>query len=176
MTGVRTFWPTPDPARGLSAVRFHMYSVPYLSRTALHSCSKRPISSAHVLPVMRLPPAPILHCPVRLRLSFSSPGLLSTSHPHHRTLITSSSPAPTINIRTIPAPHSGSIRILSLNRPSARNAISVQLLTELSHQIKSLHAEGEAGPTRALIIASEIDTAFCAGADLKERLKMTQDE
>ena len=125
---------------------------------------------------MRPPPTSILHHNPLLRLSLPYPRLLSISHPHHRTLITSSSPTPTINVRTIPAPHSGSIRILSLNRPSARNAISVQLLNELSHQIKSIHAEGEKGPTRALIIASDIDTAFCAGADLKERLKMTKDE
>lgn len=125
---------------------------------------------------MRLQPPPILARPPPFRLSLSSPHRLPPSHPHYRTLITSSTPTPTINVRTIPAPHSGSIRILSLNRPSARNAISVQLLTELSHQIKSIHAKSERGPTRALIIASDLDTAFCAGADLKERLKMTADE
>jgi methylglutaconyl-CoA hydratase len=32
------------------------------------------------------------------------------------------------------------------------------------------------GPTRALIVASEVDSCFCAGADLKERAGMTGDE
>ena len=32
------------------------------------------------------------------------------------------------------------------------------------------------GPTRALIIASEVDSCFCAGADLKERRGMTDEE
>lgn len=34
----------------------------------------------------------------------------------------------------------------------------------------------EKGPTRALIIASAVDTCFCAGADLKERRGFTQEE
>ena len=36
--------------------------------------------------------------------------------------------------------------------------------------------KGEAGPTRVLIVASEIDGVFCAGADLKERKRMTREE
>jgi methylglutaconyl-CoA hydratase len=84
--------------------------------------------------------------------------------------------APAINVTNVPAPHCGSIRILSLNRPAARNAISRQLLAELSHQVNSIHNEGDNGSTRALILASDVDTSFCAGADLKERAKFTQEE
>lgn len=82
----------------------------------------------------------------------------------------------TIRLSSIPAPHSGDITILSLNRPKARNAISTQLLGELSHVVEQLHAEGDRSSTRALIVASESDDAFCAGADLKERLSFTDDE
>ena len=85
-------------------------------------------------------------------------------------------PTPTLKVSSIPAPHAGSIRILSLNRPKARNAISKQLLAELAREIKSISSEGEGGATRALIIASESDVAFCAGADLKERLTFTPEE
>ncbi|PSN62847.1 ClpP/crotonase [Corynespora cassiicola Philippines] len=88
----------------------------------------------------------------------------------------STAPSPTINVRSVPAPHSGSIRILSLNRPAARNAISRQLLSELNHQVNSIHAEGDTGPTRALILASDVDSSFCAGADLKERATFTQED
>jgi hypothetical protein len=88
----------------------------------------------------------------------------------------SSAQAPAINVTNVPAPHSGSIRILSLNRPAARNAISRQLLTELTHQVNSIHSEGETGSTRALILASDVDSSFCAGADLKERAGFTQEE
>jgi methylglutaconyl-CoA hydratase len=84
--------------------------------------------------------------------------------------------APVIKVTSVPAPHCGSIRILSLNRPAARNAISRQLLAELNHQIDSIHNEGETGATRALILSSEVDSSFCAGADLKERAGFTPEE
>lgn len=91
-----------------------------------------------------------------------------------RTYATAQSPA--INVTNVPAPHCGSIRILSLNRPAARNAISRQLLAELSHQINSIQEEGDNGSTRALILASDVDSSFCAGADLKERATFTPEE
>jgi methylglutaconyl-CoA hydratase len=81
-----------------------------------------------------------------------------------------------INVTSVPAPHCGSIRILSLNRPAARNAISRQLLAELNYQINSINEEGENGATRALILASDVDSSFCAGADLKERAGFTPEE
>lgn len=84
--------------------------------------------------------------------------------------------SPVIKVTSVPAPHSGSIRILSLNRPSARNAISRQLLSELSREVDSIHDEGETGSTRAVILASEVETSFCAGADLKERATFTPEE
>ncbi|KAI9874124.1 MAG: hypothetical protein M1830_010172 [Pleopsidium flavum] len=74
-----------------------------------------------------------------------------------------------INVKIIPAPHSGSIRILALNRPKARNAISRQLLSELSQHVTAIEQEGGKGSTRALILTSDVDASFCAGADLKER-------
>ena len=82
----------------------------------------------------------------------------------------------TIKLSSVPAPHSGSITIVSLNRPKARNALSRDLLSELSSIIESIHAEGPKGSTRALVLASESDAAFCAGADLKERLSMGPEE
>ncbi|KAH9879779.1 hypothetical protein J1614_001803 [Plenodomus biglobosus] len=92
----------------------------------------------------------------------------------HRTYATSQAPA--ITVTSVPAPHCGSIRILSLNRPAARNAISRQLLAELNHQVNSIHDEGDNGSTRALILASDVDSSFCAGADLKERATFTQED
>ncbi|KAH9845547.1 Enoyl-CoA hydratase isomerase [Teratosphaeria destructans] len=88
-----------------------------------------------------------------------------------------SSLSSSIHISSVPAPHSGSIAVISLNRPRARNAISTQLLSELGGVVEGLHREGGGGgtgSTRALILASECDDAFCAGADLKERVNMSQ--
>lgn len=103
--------------------------------------------------------------------------------------------APLITVTNIQAPGSGHIRILELNRPSARNAISRGLLSALRKEIDDVHAQygpngeeipvkrfggaagvDEKGPTRALILASAVDTCFCAGADLKERRGFTQEE
>jgi methylglutaconyl-CoA hydratase len=84
-------------------------------------------------------------------------------------------PAP-VKVKYQPAPHSGNIRILLLDRPEARNALSRSLVAELKRHVDEIHAEGATGPTRALIVASNSDKAFCAGADLRERKGMTQEE
>ena len=87
-----------------------------------------------------------------------------------------SAPSSVLQTTNLPAPHVGTIKVLSLNRPQARNAISKQLLAELSHEINAIRDEPENGPTRALIVASAVNESFCAGADLKERATFTQDE
>ena len=107
---------------------------------------------------------------------------------------------PVVRVTDLPAPNSGHIRILELNRPAAHNAISRALLHSLRDEIDAVHAQYDAetgeekpvaswnkrfggaagddkrGPTRALIIASAVDKSFCAGADLKERKGFTQEE
>lgn len=72
----------------------------------------------------------------------------------------------------------GNIKIISLDSPHNRNALSKKLLSELSTELKALKEAGDGshGGTRALILASELDTVFCAGADLKERKAMSDDE
>ena len=77
----------------------------------------------------------------------------------------------TIKLSNIPAPHKGEIAIVSLNRPKARNAINTQLLGELNRVVEQLHSEGSKSSTRALILASESDDAFCAGADLESAFR-----
>ncbi|PWY64674.1 methylglutaconyl-CoA hydratase mitochondrial precursor [Aspergillus eucalypticola CBS 122712] len=81
-----------------------------------------------------------------------------------------------IQTQHVPAPGSGNIRVLLLNRPKARNAISRDLLDGLARNVESIAAEGGSGPTRALVIGSNVDSAFCAGADLKERAGMSREE
>ena len=82
-----------------------------------------------------------------------------------------------LRIRDYPAPHTGHIRTISLDSPHNRNAISTLLLAELREQIQKLKGhDGRRGGTRVLILASEIDEAFCAGADLKERAQMSKRE
>lgn len=97
---------------------------------------------------------------------------------------------PLIRVANLPAGGtSGHIRVLELNRAAARNAISKGLLAALRAEVDAIHAQygpagqenpaatsAEGGPTRALVIASAVDSCFCAGADLKERRGFTQQE
>ncbi|KAK8243474.1 ClpP/crotonase-like domain-containing protein [Phyllosticta capitalensis] len=97
-------------------------------------------------------------------------------HGRRQVRLSSTSSGPLVKLTSIPAPHCGSIRILSLNRPESRNAISKALLAELAHHVNQIANEGEKQSTRALIVASEVDTSFCAGADLKERATFTPEQ
>ncbi|KAL7787166.1 putative enoyl-CoA hydratase/isomerase family protein [Trichoderma ceciliae] len=81
--------------------------------------------------------------------------------------------ASTLLVSTIQARHVGTIKIIQLRRPSAKNAISIQLLRELSAQIEDIHNEETPHQTRALVLASAVDDVFCAGSDLRERKNMT---
>ena len=132
-----------------------------------------------------------------------------------------STPSSLITTKNIPAPHTGHIRILTLNSPDNKNAISWQLLSELGTEINRIksqtdgewtrflaHQKRKSGnaqkheatdavlgtslrhehqfdeedpPTvgegcRALIIGSDVNGVFCAGADLKERKSMSAEE
>ncbi|EAW12046.1 putative enoyl-CoA hydratase/isomerase family protein [Aspergillus clavatus NRRL 1] len=90
-------------------------------------------------------------------------------------------PAPTkahltLVVTHVPAAHTGVVKIIQLRRPEAKNAISWQMLRELSSEIEEVHRESHTNGTRALIIASAVEGIFCAGADLKERKQMTLPE
>ncbi|KAI8249309.1 Methylglutaconyl-CoA hydratase [Colletotrichum sp. SAR 10_77] len=134
-----------------------------------------------------------------LRLAVRIPRCSSSSRPVaalYSTATAADSNQPLITVTQLPAPGSGHIRILELNRPKARNAISKALLSQLRAEIEDVHAQytetgdeapakqifgGAAGkdvkgPTRALILASAVETSFCAGADLKERRGFSQAE
>jgi methylglutaconyl-CoA hydratase len=60
-----------------------------------------------------------------------------------------------------------------LNRPAAANALSRALVDELGAAFRALRKESA---VRAVVITGAGEKAFCAGADLKERRKMTLDE
>ncbi len=65
------------------------------------------------------------------------------------------------------------ITIISINRAEARNALSTEVIQSLDEIFKNLLKSEN---TRAVIIHGESDKAFCAGADLKERQKMGEQE
>ncbi|WAQ83704.1 hypothetical protein PtA15_4A152 [Puccinia triticina] len=64
------------------------------------------------------------------------------------------------------------ITYLNLNRPEAKNAISMELLHQMSTCLGKVRFDG----TRVLILKSSVSGSFCAGADLKERRQMSKVE
>ena len=71
------------------------------------------------------------------------------------------------------------VAIISLNRPSSRNALNTELALQLDAIFDDLRENG-CGSTRKPLVKAVVVTgkgkAFCAGADLKERHGMTDDE
>lgn len=67
----------------------------------------------------------------------------------------------------------GAAAVITLNRPDRMNALSRDALIELGRAAREAIADRE---VRALVLTGAGDKAFCAGADLKERKGMTDDE
>lgn len=65
------------------------------------------------------------------------------------------------------------IAVITLNRPEAANAMSKALLDELNFVIEDINANND---IFCSIITGANDKVFCAGADLKERTGMSNDE
>src|SRR5213593_4656691 len=66
--------------------------------------------------------------------------------------------------------HSPEITILTLNRPERRNALSIQLLSELIAAIKLASDQ----PNERIIVLRGAGAAFCTGLDLKEAQDQTK--
>ncbi len=60
---------------------------------------------------------------------------------------------------------------LTLNRPRVMNALNRPLLDALKNQVEEIRSRPD---VRVVIITGAGDRAFCAGADLKERITMTE--
>jgi enoyl-CoA hydratase len=58
----------------------------------------------------------------------------------------------------------GAVELLTLNRPEVRNALSPELLEQLSDTFAQLEADSAC---RAIVLTGAGDRAFCAGMDLK---------
>lgn len=91
-----------------------------------------------------------------------------------RTCATSSSvgeaPAPTVALDYLTQGLEG-VAVLGFNRPKAKNAVSRQMLQEITEAVNHLKFDKN---LRVLIIRSLVPGVFCAGADLKERAQMKE--
>jgi enoyl-CoA hydratase/carnithine racemase len=70
-----------------------------------------------------------------------------------------------------PQPH---VLLVTLNRPEVRNAFNTQMGRELLDLWNRLTEES--GDARCIVVTGAGDQAFCAGADLKERKGLTQEQ
>ncbi len=71
---------------------------------------------------------------------------------------------PAVNVPVLLREDAGPVTVLTLNRPSARNALSESLLAALTEAFAALAADRG---IRAVVLAAS-GPAFCAGHDLKE--------
>ncbi|MGJ7440256.1 enoyl-CoA hydratase/isomerase family protein [Aquipuribacter sp. MA13-6] len=74
-------------------------------------------------------------------------------------------------VRLVDEDEHGHVVSLVLDRPGARNAISVEMARQVAAATTEL--SGRAG-LRAVVLRSSRDDAFCVGADLKERRDATE--
>jgi len=58
----------------------------------------------------------------------------------------------------------GPVRVLTMNRPEARNALSTKLIEALY----AAFCDADADPSVRAVVLTGVDPAFCAGVDLKE--------
>mmetsp|Transcript_14007 Transcript_14007/g.19158 ORF Transcript_14007/g.19158 Transcript_14007/m.19158 type:complete len:391 (-) Transcript_14007:148-1320(-) len=68
------------------------------------------------------------------------------------------------------------VAILTLNRPKAANAMGTTMLTQLHHALFTTLTNASPSDVRCIVLTSSSPKIFSAGADLKERSKMTQEE
>ena len=67
----------------------------------------------------------------------------------------------------------GGVDILTLNRPSALNALSFAVLRAIEARVTEVEQEIGQGEVRALLVTGAGGRAFCAGADVKELMGRT---
>ncbi|MEC0278676.1 enoyl-CoA hydratase [Bacillus halotolerans] len=65
------------------------------------------------------------------------------------------------------------IAVITLTRPHAANALSAEMLRDLRSTLQEIEFNTK---IRCVILTGAGEKAFCAGADLKERIKMKQDQ
>lgn len=90
----------------------------------------------------------------------------------------------TIITSQVDGAQTGIIKIIQLRRPQAKNALSQQMVRELSAVVEDIHQhaydddeqdddQDALAPVRALVLGSAVAGIFCGGADLKERAGQT---
>lgn len=69
--------------------------------------------------------------------------------------------------------HANDVAMLTIDRPEVANALSLSLLEEMNNVLDQLDNDKQ---LKCLIVTGAGTKAFCAGADLKERMNMTDEQ
>jgi len=107
---------------------------------------------------------------IKRSCSVSNTRLLVNSGLRRNNLSTSTDPDLKDELR-LEYHNDGGVAVISLNRPEAKNALSINLMQLFESHMNTLAADHN---VRAVILRSLVPGVFCAGADLKERRKMTE--
>jgi len=82
-----------------------------------------------------------------------------------------------VNVALINCTLENKVATITLNRVDKLNALSAQLVQELTNTLHALSQDiADGKDVRCLLLKSATPKAFCVGADLTERLKMNEDE
>ena len=74
---------------------------------------------------------------------------------------------------TLETVQDGKIGLLKINNPEKRNALSAEMIQEMNDALDFIQDDQD---MRAVILKSSTPGMFCSGADLKERLKVSNEE
>ncbi|RYH24760.1 hypothetical protein EON65_16295, partial [archaeon] len=77
------------------------------------------------------------------------------------------------NVTLKPLDTNANIAVLSLCRQEGKNAFSKSMLEDFNTAVRKASVESS---LLAVIVRSEVSKVFCAGADLKERLNMPDEQ
>jgi len=77
-----------------------------------------------------------------------------------------------LTLERLEGDHKGVV-VMSINRPAAKNSLSKNLMRLFENHIETLSNDTEA---RAVVLRSVVPKVFCAGADLKERKLMKEED
>jgi len=106
---------------------------------------------------------------------FKSCRSITVTSPLRRTFAVASatSSSDELILEYIEKPSQGKIAVMGINRPQAKNSFSKSLVLKFEESVEKVRFDKD---VRVVIVRSLVPGIFCAGADLKERLKMHPSE
>jgi methylglutaconyl-CoA hydratase len=109
---------------------------------------------------------------MKLLVTRSLRASLAAHHQRRAFNVAASTAAKQCQLQLLDGDNAG-VALLTLARPEARNALGKQMMVEFRAALDAVRFDTD---VRVLVLQSTVAKVFCAGADLKERVKMTPPE